>query len=95
MSQPYSENDFYYVSSLDLASSQPQLNCSNPDISEPEKLLCKNKHLVNKLNDIRINQTGSTQSLEDSQTIYSATLLNTFNLVGGIGLVTWLLVKFI
>jgi len=55
------------------------------------KNICQNKGLVNSWTNHKVNHSGSTQALEDSQTNFNATLLNTINLVIGIGFLTWTL----
>ena len=55
------------------------------------KDVCHNKKLVNSWTEHKINHSGSTQALEDSQTNFNATMLNTINLVIGIGFITWTL----
>jgi hypothetical protein len=53
------------------------------------KKVCKNRDLVNSWTHQKINHSGSEQVLNDSQTAFNATLLNTVNLVVGIGFLTW------
>jgi hypothetical protein len=53
------------------------------------KDICANKNLVDSWTNHKINHSGSEQGLQDSQTTFNATLLNTVNLVVGIGFVTW------
>jgi outer membrane lipoprotein SlyB len=55
------------------------------------KDICQNKGLVNSWTNHKVNHSGSTQALEDSQTHFNATMLNTINLVIGIGFLTWTL----
>jgi hypothetical protein len=53
------------------------------------KDICINKSLVNSWTDHKINHSGSEQALNDAQSRYHAAVLNTLNLVGGIGFIIW------
>jgi hypothetical protein len=53
------------------------------------KDVCKNQSLVNSWTNEKINHSGSQQALTDSQSTFNATILNTVNLVLGIGFLTW------
>jgi len=53
------------------------------------KDICINKSLVNSWTDHKINHSGSEQALNDAQNRYHAAVLNTVNLVGGIGFMIW------
>ena len=69
-------------------------NISTSKESETLKLykqVCLNKQLVNTWTDQKINHAGSHQALDDSHASYTATVLNTMNLVVGIGFLTWAL----
>ena len=55
------------------------------------KQVCLNQQLVNTWTDQKINHAGSHQALDDSHASYNATVLNTMNLVVGIGFLTWAL----
>ena len=51
--------------------------------------ICKNKDLVNKVTNQKINHSGSQQAMDDSQTTFNSTILNTANLLIGIGFIAW------
>ena len=93
----YSPSDFFFVSALD-SSQDFKIDCGNIDIyKEDEKLaqihrdVCQNRDLVNTWTNQKINHSGSEQALKDSQTTFNATMLNTVNLLVGIGFLSWTL----
>ena len=96
----YSPSDFFYVSALD-SSQGANIDCANIDLGNIDlgnlQLgnidigVCLNKQLVNTWTDQKINHAGSHQALDDSHASYTATVLNTMNLVVGIGFLTWAL----
>jgi hypothetical protein len=51
--------------------------------------VCLNQSLVKSWTDHKINHAGSNQALNDAQMTYNASVLNTMNLVGGIGFIIW------
>lgn len=51
--------------------------------------ICLNQSLVKSWTDHKINHSGSSQALKDTQIHFNATVLNTVNLVIGIGFITW------
>jgi hypothetical protein len=55
------------------------------------KDVCQNKKLVNSWTNQKINHSGSQQALDDSQTSFNSTTLNTVNLLVGIVFLTWTL----
>jgi hypothetical protein len=55
------------------------------------KDVCHNKNLVNSWTEHKINHSGSKQALEDSQSSFNSTTLNTMNLLVGIGFLIWTL----
>lgn len=100
----YSPSDFFFVSALD-SSRNTKIDCDNIDlenlteniVGQDEKKeiiqiyndVCQNHDLVNSWTNQKINHSGSQQALEDSQTTFNATIMNTVNLVVGIGFITW------
>ena len=94
----YSPSDFFYVSALGSSSESTQIDCGNlimtgtPAEQEYEKSVCENKKLVQKSTAQLINRSGSHQALEDSQSNYNAALLNMFNMLVGIGGLTYFFV---
>jgi hypothetical protein len=60
-------------------------------VAQVYKNVCQNKTLVNSWTNQKINHSGSHQALTDSQSTFNATILNTVNLVIGIGFLTWTL----
>ena len=66
-------------------------NVDGNAIVQVYKDICQNKDLVNSVTNQQINHSGSKQGLDDSQSTFNATVLNTVNLVIGIGFLTWAL----
>jgi hypothetical protein len=100
----YSPSDFFFVSALD-SSHKMDIDCANIDLGNLNanvvgntdmhdvvkvyKHICENRDLVNSWTDHKINHAGSQQALDDSQTNFNASILNTVNLLVGIGFITW------
>ena len=94
----YSPSDFFYASVLD---SSKGIDCGNIDLGNIDtgnidtgntqiyQDVCLNQSLVNSWTDHKINHAGSRQALNDSQSAFNVSVLNTINLVAGIGFIVW------
>jgi hypothetical protein len=89
----YSPSDFFYASVLN---SSEGIDCGNIDLGNVDtgntqiyQDVCLNQSLVNSWTDHKINHAGSRQALQDSQSAFNVGVLNTINLVAGIGFIVW------
>lgn len=79
------------LGNIDLRHDAKNLKRKHKKTLKLYKEVCLNQQLANTWTDQKLNHAGSSQALDDSHASYNATVLNTMNLVVGIGFLTWAL----